>query len=122
MTDNDDINYFLIIILFIFLIIFFYLFFKNNKIEIENDVSYKNYNNYSSKIINNVEDDYISNPGYINELIKLPINKNDNECDYVKQFNKINDVVPTDNIISFCPLSKKEKTDLPYANINVNCL
>ena len=122
MVYNEDMNYFLIIILIIFLIILFYLFLKKNKIEKEKDIIY-NYKNtaYSNKIINN-DDDCISNPGYINELIKLPNVKNENECDYVKQFNKINDVVPTDNVISYCPISKKEKSDLPYANINVNCL
>lgn len=122
MVYNEDMNYFLIIVLIIFLIILFYLFLKKNKIEKGKDIIY-NYKDtaYSNKIINN-DDDCISNPGYINELIKLPNVKNENECEYVKQFNKINNVVPTDNVISYCPISKKEKSDLPYANINVNCL
>ena len=123
MVYNEDMNYFLIIILIIFLIILFYLFLKKNKIEKGKDIiyNYKDTAAYSNKIINN-DDDCISNPGYINELIKLPNVKNENECEYVKQFNKINNVVPTDNVISYCPISKKEKSDLPYANINVNCL
>ncbi len=119
-------------ILFLLIIIISIITFILLKSSIKVNNNYSSYLNSNNELNNNIiktsnpditscinNTNISNNIGYIDEIIKK---ENNNSELYLKQFNLLLNNVPNDNSIGFCPLSKSEKRDLPYANVNVNLL